>query len=175
MKIALPVTIVTLGFTLLSSAQNPSPAPSDAAAARDKSIRPFTVPIVPQIALDDLRRRIAATRWPDKETVTDASQGVQLATMQKLARYWATDYDWRKCEAKLNALPQFITTIDGLDIHFIHVRSKEKNALPLIITHGWPGSIIEQMKIIAPLTNPTAYGGKAEDAFDVVIPSLPGY
>jgi pimeloyl-ACP methyl ester carboxylesterase len=122
-----------------------------------------------------MRKRIAATRWPDKETVDDQSQGVQLATMQALAKYWATDYDWRKCEAKLNALPQFITEIDGLDIHFIHVRSKHPNALPVILTHGWPGSIIEQMKIIGPLTNPTAYGGKAEDAFDVVIPSLPGY
>src|SRR5439155_15686011 len=121
-----------------------------------------------------LRKRIAATRWPDKETVTDASQGVQLATMQKLAKYWATDYDWRKCEAKLNTLPQFITTIDGVDVHFIHVRSKEKNALPLIITHGWPGSIIEQMKIIGPLTDPTAYGGRAEYSLDGAIPSIPG-
>src|SRR4029079_1710342 len=112
---------------------------------------------------------------PDKETVTDPSQGVQLATMQALANYWTTDYDWRKCEAKLNALPQFVTTIDGLDIHFIHVRSKHKNAMPVIITHGWPGSIIEMLDIIGPLTDPTAYGGKAEDAFDVVIPSLPGY
>src|SRR5215204_1135524 len=137
-------------------------------------IRPFHVN-VPETELIELRRRINATRWPDRETVTDSSQGVQLATMQKLARYWATDYDWRKVEAKLNALPQFITTIDGLDIHFIHVRSKHENALPLIITHGWPGSIIEQLKIIDPLTNPTAYGGKTEDAFDVVIPSMPGY
>src|SRR5262249_33451835 len=123
----------------------------------------------------ELRRRIEATRWPDRETVPDASQGVQLATTQALARYWATDYDWRKCEAELNALPQFITQIDGLDIHFIHVRSKEKKALPLIVTHGWPGSIVEQLKIISPLTDPTAFGGKAEDAFDVVIPSIPGY
>ncbi len=147
-----------------------------AAAAQDSTaIRPFTVPIVPQTALDDLRRRIAATRWPEKETVADQSQGVQLATIQALAKYWSTDYDWRKCEAKLKALPQFVTNIDGVDIHFIHVRSKEKNALPVIITHGWPGSIIEQLKIIDPLTNPTAHGGKAEDAFDVVIPSLPGY
>ncbi len=144
------------------------------AATDDKAIRPFHIK-VPEEQLVDMRKRIAATRWPDKETVTDQSQGVQLATMKKLARYWQTDYDWRKCEAKLNALPQFITKIDGVDIHFIHVRSKEKNALPLIITHGWPGSIIEQMKIIDPLTNPTAHGGKAEDAFDVVIPSLPGY
>jgi pimeloyl-ACP methyl ester carboxylesterase len=125
--------------------------------------------------LADLRRRIKATRWPEKETVTDASQGVQLATMQQLANYWASDYDWRKCEKKLDALPQFTTVIDGLEIHFIHVRSKNKNALPIIITHGWPGSIIEQMKIIGPLTDPVAYGGKAEDSFDVVIPSLPGY
>ena len=123
----------------------------------------------------DLRRRINATQWPERETVTDASQGVQLATMQKLARYWATDYDWRKVEAKLNALPQFMTKIDGLDIHFIHVRSKHENALPMIVTHGWPGSIIEQMKIIGPLTDPTAHGGSAADAFHVVIPSLPGY
>src|ERR1700731_2656993 len=139
------------------------------------AIRPFTVPTVPQSALDDLRRRIAATRWPEKETVTDATQGVQRATMQKLASYWGKDYDWRKCEAKLKALPNFITTIDGLDIHFIHVRSKNPNALPMIVTHGWPGSIVEQLKIIDPLTNPTAHGGTAEDAFDVVIPSMPGY
>ncbi|MEH2363266.1 epoxide hydrolase family protein [Nostoc sp.] len=138
------------------------------------TIRPFAIN-VPQAALDDLRRRIAATRWAEKETVADQSQGVQLATMQKLAHYWATDYDWRKVEAKLKALPQFITTIDGLDIHFIHVRSKHENALPLIVTHGWPGSIIEQLKIIDPLANPTAHGGKAEEAFDLVIPSLPGY
>ena len=145
-------------------------------AAQDSTaIRPFTVPIVPQAALDDLRRRIAATRWPEKETVADQSQGVQLATMQKLASYWGKDYDWRKCEAKLKALPNFITTIDGLDIHFIHVRSKNPNALPVIITHGWPGSIVEQLKIIDPLTNPTAHGGKPEEAFDVVIPSIPGY
>ena len=129
----------------------------------------------PEEALVDLRRRIAATRWPDKETVTDQSQGVQLATIKELAHYWATDYDWRKVEAKLNALPNFITEIDGLDIHFIHVRSKHENALPLIVTHGWPGSIIEQLKIIDPLTKPTAHGGSASDAFDVVIPSLPGY
>jgi pimeloyl-ACP methyl ester carboxylesterase len=138
------------------------------------AIRPFRVRIS-QAALNDLRRRIAATRWPERETVMDSSQGVQLASIQKLARHWATDYDWRKVEAKLNALPQFITEIDGLDIHFIHVRSKHKNALPLIVTHGWPGSIIEQLKIIDPLTNPTTYGGRAEDAFDVVIPSMPGY
>jgi pimeloyl-ACP methyl ester carboxylesterase len=142
--------------------------------AQDESIRPFRVHI-PQEAINELRQRVAATRWPDKETVTDQSQGVPLATMQELSRYWATDYDWRKAEAKLNALPQFVTTIDGLDIHFIHVHSKNPNALPLIITHGWPGSVLEQIKLIAPLTDPTAYGGKAEDAFDVVIPSMPGY
>ncbi len=143
-------------------------------ASEDDSIRPFRIN-VPQEALDDLRRRIAATRWPDKETVADQSQGVQLATIWELARYWATDYDWRKCEAKLNALPQFMTTIDGLDIHFIHVRSRHPNAMPLLMTHGWPGSVFEQIKLIGPLTAPTAFGGKAEDAFDVVIPSLPGY
>jgi pimeloyl-ACP methyl ester carboxylesterase len=126
-------------------------------------------------ALADLRRRIAATRWPDKETVADTTQGVQLDTMRKLAAYWQSDYNWRKVEARLNALPQFVTTIDGVDIQFIHVRSKNKNALPIIITHGWPGSIIEQLKVIDPLTNPTAHGGKASDSFDVVIPSLPGY
>jgi pimeloyl-ACP methyl ester carboxylesterase len=144
-------------------------------AGGDKtSIRPLRVH-APESQLIDLKRRIKATRWPERETVTDASQGVQLATMEKLARYWATDYDWRKVEARLNALPQFFTEIDGLDIHFIHVRSKQENALPVVVTHGWPGSIIEQLKIIDPLTNPTAYGGMASDAFDVVIPSLPGY
>jgi len=139
-----------------------------------EAIRPFSVHI-PQAQLDDLRRRIIATNWPDREIVTDQSQGVQLSTIQALAHYWATDYDWRKIEAKLNSLPQFITTIDGVDIHFIQVKSRHKNALPMIITHGWPGSIIEQLKIIGPLTDPTAYGGNADDAFDVVIPSLPGY
>jgi Epoxide hydrolase N terminus len=137
-------------------------------------IRSFHVD-VPQEELDDLRRRIQATRWPEKETVADASQGVQLATLQELARYWATDYDLRRCETRLNALPQFITEIDGLDIHFIHVRSEHEEALPLIVTHGWPGSIIEQLKIIDPLTTPTAHGGSASDAFHLVIPSLPGY
>jgi pimeloyl-ACP methyl ester carboxylesterase len=166
----LSVGVVTLVvISAVAAAQSPSAAPTD-----DKAIRPFHFTASKE-ALADMRKRIAATRWPDKETVDDQSQGVQLATMQALAKYWATDYDWRKCEAKLNALPQFITEIDGLDIHFIHVRSKHPNALPVILTHGWPGSIIEQMKIIGPLTNPTAYGGKAEDAFDVVIPSLPGY
>jgi pimeloyl-ACP methyl ester carboxylesterase len=138
------------------------------------AIRSFHVN-VPETELTDLRRRIKATKWPEREQVADATQGVQLATTQKLAQYWANEHDWRKCEAKLNAVPNFITNIDGLDIHFIHVKSKEKNAMPMIITHGWPGSIIEQMKIIEPLTNPTAHGGTAADAFDVVIPSLPGY
>ncbi|HTP08272.1 MAG TPA: epoxide hydrolase [Anaerolineae bacterium] len=143
-------------------------------SADKTAIRPFGMNF-PEEALTELRTRINATKWPERETVTDASQGVQLATIQALARYWATEYDWRKVEAKLNALPQFITEIDGLDIHFIHVRSKHEHALPLIVTHGWPGSIIEQMKIIDPLTNPTAHGGSAPDAFDVVIPSMPGY
>jgi pimeloyl-ACP methyl ester carboxylesterase len=138
------------------------------------AVRPFSFN-VPEEDLADLRRRIAVTRWPDKETVADQSQGVQLATMQERARYWATDYDWRTCEAKLKALPQFMTEIDGLDIHFIHVRSNQEHALPLIVTHGWPGSVIEQLKIIDPLTNPTAHGASASDAFDLVIPSLPGY
>jgi pimeloyl-ACP methyl ester carboxylesterase len=142
--------------------------------ADKNAIRPFQVD-VPEDQLTELRRRVKATIWPERETVADASQGVQLATIQALARYWATEYDWRRIEAKLNALPQFITEIDGLDIHFIHVRSKHENALPLIVTHGWPGSITEQMKIIDPLTNPTAHGGSASDAFDVVIPSMPGY
>ena len=143
-------------------------------AADKNAIRPSHVD-VPEAELTELRRRINATKWPEQETVTDASQGVQLATMQKLAGYWAKDYDWRKVEARLSALPQFITEIDGLDIHFIHVRSKHPNALPLIVTHGWPGSIIEQMKIIDPLANPTAHGGSALDAFHLVIPSMPGY
>src|SRR6266496_4384786 len=137
-------------------------------------IRPFHVDISDE-ALEDLRRRIAATQWPEKETVADSSQGVPLAPMQELAHYWATDYDWRKVEAQLHALPQFMTEIDGLDIHFIHVKSSHEDALPLIVNHGWPGSIIEQLKIIGPLTDPTAHGGSAEDAFDVVIPSVPGY
>jgi len=140
----------------------------------DESIRPFKINI-PEKKLADLKRRILATQWPTRETVNDQSQGVQLKVIQELAKYWSTAYDWRKTEAMLNALPQFITNIDGLDIHFIHVRSKNKNALPIIITHGWPGSVIEQLKIIGPLSDPTAHGGKAEDAFDVVIPSLPGY
>jgi len=155
-------------------AQATTAAPAVSQAAGDPSIRPFKVE-VPQAALDDLRRRIAATRWPDKETVADRSQGAQLAKLQELVRYWGSTYDWRKAEAKLNAFPQFVTTIDGVDIHFIHVRSRHRNALPLIVTHGWPGSIVEQLQIIGPLTDPTAHGGRAEDAFDVVIPSLPGY
>ena len=138
------------------------------------ALRPFQVEF-PEAELTELRRRVNATRWPERETVADASQGVQLATIQKLARYWGTEYNWRPCEKRLNALPNFITEIDGLDIHFIHVRSKHENALPLIVTHGWPGSITEQMKIIDPLTNPTAHGGSASDAFHVVIPSIPGY
>jgi len=137
-------------------------------------IRPFPVN-VPEEALNDLRRRVAATRWPDRETVNDRSQGVQLEKFQKLVGYWATEYDWRKAEAKLNASPQFMTSIDGVDIHFIHVRSRHPNALPLIMTHGWPGSVFEFLKVIAPLTDPTAHGGRAEDAFDLVVPSMPGY
>ena len=145
-----------------------------ALAAGHDEIRPFRIS-VPEEDLVDLRRRLAATRWPEKETVDDDSQGVPLTTLQELVRYWQTDYDWRKVEARLNALPQFVTEIDGLDIHFIHVRSKHDNALPLIVTHGWPGSVIEQLKIIDPLTNPTAHGGSAADAFHLVIPSIPGY
>jgi pimeloyl-ACP methyl ester carboxylesterase len=140
----------------------------------EAAVRPFRID-VPEEDLLDLRRRIADTQWPEKETVADESQGVQFAMIQELARYWATDYDWRKCEEKLKALPHFITEIDGLDIHFIHVRSEHEDALPLIVNHGWPGSIIEQLKIIGPLTDPTAHGGSAEDAFDVVVPSMPGY
>jgi pimeloyl-ACP methyl ester carboxylesterase len=157
----------------VAGAANLIPSQLAAAPAAD-AIRPFSFH-ASEAKLADLRRRINATQWPERETVTDESQGVRLATMQNLARYWATDYDWRKVEARLNALPQFVTEIDGLDIHFIHVRSKHDNALPMIITHGWPGSIIEQMKIIDPLTNPTAHGGTAADAFHLVIPSLPGY
>ena len=151
-----------------------SSAPVAAAENNDTAIRPFRVN-VPKADLADLRRRLAATRWPDKETVADESQGAQLAKLQELVRYWGTDYDWRKAETKLNAFPQFKTRIDGVDIHFIHVRSPHPNALPLIITHGWPGSVFEQIKLIGPLTDPTKYGGRAEDAFDVVIPSLPGF
>ena len=139
-----------------------------------RAIRPFQVE-VPEEALADLRRRVAAMRWPSRELVTDRSQGVQLATVQELARYWATDYDWRRCEARLNALPQFQTVIDGVDIHFIHVKSPHENALPLIMTHGWPGSVVELLETVGPLTDPTAGGGRAEDAFDLVLPSIPGY
>ena len=158
----------TLGVAVLAGQGIFSPA------AGDTAIRPFQVQ-VPEAALVDLRRRIAETRWPDKETVTDRSQGNQLGKLQEIVRYWGTDYNWRKVEARLNALPMFKTQIDGVDIHFIHVKSRHANALPLIITHGWPGSVIEQLKVIEPLTNPTAHGGQAEDAFDVVIPSMPGY
>jgi pimeloyl-ACP methyl ester carboxylesterase len=157
--------------------QTASPRAPDAAtsgSAETGAVRPFRID-VPEEALDDLRRRVAAMRWPEQETVADASQGVQLATMQALARYWATDYDWRKVEARLHALPQFVTEIDGLDIHFIHVRSQHEDALPLIVTHGWPGSVIEQLKIVGPLTDPTAHGAGAADAFHLVIPSLPGH
>jgi len=155
----------------MTSTMTPLDTPRETAT---DAIRPFQFHASDE-DLADLRQRIKATRWPEKEPVADFSQGVPLATMQKLARYWTTEYDWRKVEAKLNSYPQFITEIDGLDIHFVHVRSKEKNALPVIVTHGWPGSIIEQLKIIDPLTNPTAYGGSASEAFDVVIPSMPGY
>lgn len=165
---AAAMTIAAVGT---SSLPNAFPA---AAETDPNAIRPFRFNF-PEEQLVDLRRRVKATRWPDKETVTDPSQGVQLATIQKLAQYWSTDYEWAKCEAKLKALPHFVTAIDGLDIHFIHVRSKHENALPMIITHGWPGSIIEQTKIIEPLTNPTVHGGSASDAFHLVIPSLPGY
>ena len=152
----------------------PAPVTAPPAPEGRPSIRPFEYHASDE-ELADLRRRITATRWPERETVNDRTQGVQLATSQALAKYWATEYDWRVCEATLNALPNFITEIDGLDIHFIHVRSKHENPLPVIITHGWPGSVVEQLKIVSPLTDPTAYGGAAEDAFDVVIPSMPGY
>ncbi len=155
-------------------AQADAAATSEAAQPADTAIRPFQFHASDQ-ELADLKSRISATKWPSRELVNDITQGVQLATMQKLAQYWATGYDWRRFETSLNALPQFVTTIDGVDIHFIHVRSKHKNAMPVIITHGWPGSIIEQLKLIDPLTNPTAHGGTEADAFDVVIPSLPGY
>jgi pimeloyl-ACP methyl ester carboxylesterase len=164
----LAISAAAIGTTVLAGQSLP------AFAAGDAAFRPFKVH-VPDTALADLRRRIAETRWPDKETVTDQSQGVPLEKLQPLVRYWGTDYDWRKIEARLNAMPQFVTTIDDVDIHFIHVRSKHPGALPVIISHGWPGSVIEQLKVIDPLTNPTAHGGRAEDAFDVVVPSLPGY
>jgi pimeloyl-ACP methyl ester carboxylesterase len=165
----------------MSTPTDPNPSttvtgavPTPRAEADRTAIRPFEVR-VPEEDLVSLRRRIAATRWPERETVTDVSQGVRLATMQALARYWCTEYDFRRFETRLNALPQFVTEIDGLDIHFIHVRSPHENALPLIITHGWPGSVIEMLNVIGPLTDPTAYGGNAADAFDVVVPSMPGY
>ncbi|MFD7232810.1 epoxide hydrolase family protein [Streptomyces sp. NPDC059881] len=175
-SVAATAAAVVGGSFSLFPAQSASAAETGAGkgAAAGGGIRPLRVHF-PERDLVDLRRRIVSTRWPDHENVADHSQGVPRATMQELARYWASEYDWRKVETRLNALPQFITEIDGLDIHFIHVRSKHKNALPLIVTHGWPGSVIEQLKIIDPLTNPTAHGGKASDAFDVVIPSLPGY
>ncbi|MGB2597285.1 MAG: epoxide hydrolase family protein [Pseudolabrys sp.] len=166
---------VEVAAVSVAAAATLSLLPENAAGATENSaIRPFRIN-VPDDQLVDLRRRIVATRWPDRETVNDRSQGVQLAEFKEMVRYWGTDYDWRKAEARLNAFPQFITTIDDVDIHFIHVRSRHPNALPIIITHGWPGSVIEQLKIIDPLTDPTAHGGRAEDAFDVVIPSLPGY
>jgi pimeloyl-ACP methyl ester carboxylesterase len=169
------VAAATKDRTMSTQVQYTTPtAVQPRAAAEDTTLRPFQFH-APEAALTELRRRIQATQWPEKETVTDDSQGVPLAAIQKLARYWATDYDWRKVEARLNALPQFMTNIDGLDIHFVHVRSRHANALPLVVSHGWPGSIIEQLKIIDPLVNPTAYGGSASDAFHVVIPSMPGY
>jgi pimeloyl-ACP methyl ester carboxylesterase len=164
-----------VGLSVLAAGIVAVPAATlTAAETPGTAIRPFRVN-VPKADLADLRRRLAATRWPDKETVADQSQGVPLAKLQELVRYWGTEYDWRKAEAKLNAFPQFVTNIDGVDIHFIHVRSRHSNALPLIITHGWPGSVFEQIKLIGPLTDPTKYGGRAEDAFDIVIPSLPGF
>ena len=174
MKKSILATAVVASALALHETESNAQGGLSANAPLDETIHPFQFH-ASQADLDDLHRRILATKWPEKETVNDQSQGVQLATAKALAKYWATEYDWRKVEAKLNSYPQFITTIDGLDIHFIHVRSKHKKALPVIITHGWPGSIIEQMKLIEPLTDPIAYGGKAEDAFDVVIPSMPGY
>jgi len=164
----------TPGAVLAASAAGGAARGLPSSATDPTAIRPFHFTASKE-ALDDLRKRINATKWPERETVTDASQGVQLATIQALARYWAAEYDWRKCEARLMALPNFVTEIDGLDIHFIHVRSKHENALPLIVTHGWPGSVVEQLKIVDPLTNPTAHGASASDAFHVVIPSMPGY
>ena len=168
--LAAAFSVALVVFASSGRAQEPATRP----AAEDRSIRAFTVQ-VPQAELDGLRQRIAATRWPDRETVPDRSQGIQLQKLQELVRYWGTDYDWRKAESKLNALRQFMTHIDGLDIHFIHVRSRQPNALPIVVTHGWPGSVFEQLKIIGPLTDPTAHGSGAQDAFHVVIPSMPGY
>jgi pimeloyl-ACP methyl ester carboxylesterase len=167
-------TVLLALLAFAGDALSQSPKQGESQMATKDAVRPFSINF-PEDALVDLRRRINATKWPDQEQVTDDSQGVQLATMQKLAAYWGKEYDWRKCEAKLKAVPHFITEIDGLDIHFIHVRSKHENALPMIVTHGWPGSIVEQMKIIEPLTDPTAHGATAADAFHLVIPSLPGY
>ncbi|TIP57323.1 MAG: epoxide hydrolase [Mesorhizobium sp.] len=167
MKLHKLAAVLAFGLCIFSALAN-------ANAAEDRSIRPFKAQ-VPQAALEDLRRRIAETRWPDRETVDDQSQGIQLAKLKPLVEYWGAGYDWRKAEAKLNTLPQFLTTIDGVDIHFIHVRSKHPNALPLIMTHGWPGSVFELLKTVGPLTDPTAHGGRAEDAFDLVLPSMPGY
>ncbi len=165
----------TIGIIALSAVTGLALASTSVAAENnDTAIRPFRVN-VPKADIDELRRRLAATRWPTKELVGDRSQGVQLATLKELARYWATDYDWRKAEARLNAYPQFVTKIDGVDIHFVHVKSRHPNAMPMIITHGWPGSVIELLDVIEPLTNPTAHGASAEDAFDLVMPSLPGY
>src|SRR5471032_426763 len=168
------VLLVSAGYLRPAYAADPVSSAPVASTNIDESIRPFRVH-VPQAQLDDLRRRIAETRWPDKDTVKDDSQGIQLAKVQELVRYWGTDYDWRKAEAQLNALPEFVTNIDGVDIQFIHVRSRYPNALPIILTHGWPGSTFEFIKAIGPLTDPVAYGGRPEDAFDVVIPSIPGY
>jgi Epoxide hydrolase N terminus len=162
----------TMGIAVAAAA---SLLPSQLAASTGDAIRPFRVVDVPEEQLVDLRRRVLTTRWPDRETVNDRSQGEQLAKFQNLVRYWGTDYDWRKAEAKLNALPQFMTTIDDVDIHFIHVRSRHPNAMPLIMTHGWPGSVFELLRTVGPLTDPTAHGGLAEDAFDLVLPSMPGY
>ena len=171
---AILATSLAAGALALLPSQVAADPTQQRASTEDTAIRPFRIN-VPEQALVDLRRRIEMTRWPEKETVEDQSQGVPLATMRELARYWAADYNWRKAEEKLNAYPQFVTNIDGLDIHFIHVRSRHPNALPLVITHGWPGSVLEQIKLIGPLTDPTAHGGMAEEAFDVVIPSMPGY
>jgi hypothetical protein len=164
----------TPASTNSAPATQPARSENAAIAGGGSAIQPFRVSI-PQTALDDLRKRLLATRWPTKELVEDRSQGVQLATLRELARYWSTEYDWRKCEARLNALPQFTTEIDGVEIHFIHVRSRHENALPLIMTHGWPGSVIELLETVGPLTDPTKYGGTPGDAFHLVLPSLPGY
>src|SRR6478672_7226052 len=158
----------------MESSSSTKQTAADSGAAEDGAIRPFSIEF-PQEDLDELRRRITATRLPSKELVDDRSQGVQLAAIQALSRYWTMDYDWRKCEAKLNALPQFKTEIDGVEIHFIHVKSDHENALPLVMTHGWPGSVIELLETVGPLTDPTSHGGQPEDAFDLVLPSVPGY